>query len=75
MKTLFKLNLDGTYTNIEMVECETTKQYKSRLSDWPDDYFKSFSAAKKAALDHMNFMLNEWKYAVKDMKAQIKANY
>lgn len=75
MKNLFKLNLDGTYTSIEIIECETTEQYKNKLSDWPDDYFKTFSAAKKAALAHMNYMLSEWKYAVRDMKAQTKANY
>lgn len=75
MKTLFKLNLDGTYTNIERVECETTELYKSKLSDWPDEYFKTFAAAKKAALTHMNYMLNDWKYAVKAMKEQTKENY
>lgn len=75
MKTLFKLNLDGTYTNIEAVEVENNETYKSRLSDWPDDYFKTFSAAKKAALNHMVYQFEQWKYAVSDMKKQTKVNY
>lgn len=73
--TLFKLNLDGIYTNIERVECETKEQYKSRLSDWPDDYFKTFPSAKKAALNHMAYQAREWNYAVKSMRSQIKENY
>lgn len=75
MKTLFKLNIDGTYTSIERVECESNKTYKNRLSDWPDDYFKTFAAAKKAALSHMTYIFNDWKYAVKAMKQQTKENY
>ena len=75
MKTIFKLNIDGTYTSIERVDCENSERAQEMILDFPDDYFKTFSAAKKAALYHMNYMLNEWKYAVKDMKSQTKENY
>jgi len=74
MKTLFRLHLDGIYTNIEKQECEN-HLYKYRLEEAPDFYFKTFSAAKKAALIHMNNILNDWKYAVKAMKQQNKENY
>ena len=75
MKVLFKLNIDGTYTSIERVEVETNEQYKYMLSDFPDDYFKTFLSAKRKALRYMTNILNDWKYAVKAMREQTKENY
>lgn len=67
MKTLFLLNLDGTYTNIEKLEV-SAHLYRERLEKSPDEYFKTFASAKKAALIHMIEILNDWKYAVKSMR-------
>lgn len=75
MKHLFKVNFDGTYTSIEKVEFEDSKTAKANLEHFPQDYYKTFAAAKREALQHMTCILKDWQYAVAAMRKQTKENW